>query len=139
LFSGYSRQRRSQIEDTIVTGLKRLLCALDCQQIIRYHEIVFAYTFLQLCSVSGGKTSSPSLTMEKYMHWKQFFTPTKSMNSEEAKLLLRANELTDVQIVDVRQPAEYNNDHIAGAILIPLPELSDSYNLLQKDKPLLVY
>ncbi len=77
--------------------------------------------------------------MEKYMHWKQFFTPAKSMNSEEAKLLLRANEHTDVQIVDVRQPAEYNNDHIAGAILIPLPELSDSYNLLQKDKPLLVY
>jgi rhodanese-related sulfurtransferase len=77
--------------------------------------------------------------MEKYMHWKQFFTPTRSMNSEEAKQLLRANELTDVQIVDVRQPAEYNNDHIAGAILIPLPELSDSYNLLQKDKPILVY
>lgn len=76
---------------------------------------------------------------ERYMRWKQFFTPVKSMNTEEARQLLREHELTDIQIVDVRQPSEYHNGHIAGAILIPLPQLSDSYNLLKKDKPLLVY
>ncbi len=73
------------------------------------------------------------------MRWKQFFTPVKSMNSTEAKQLLQDHELTDVQILDVRQPAEYRAGHIAGAILIPLPRLSDSYDLLVKDKPLLVY
>ena len=73
------------------------------------------------------------------MRWKQFFTPVKSMNSGEAKQLLQDHELTDVQILDVRQPAEYQAGHIAGAILIPLPRLSDSYDLLAKDKPLLVY
>jgi len=73
------------------------------------------------------------------MRWKQFFTPVKSMDSTEAKQLLLDHELTDIQILDVRQPAEYQAGHIAGAILIPLPQLSDSYNLLAKDKPLLVY
>jgi len=73
------------------------------------------------------------------MRWKQFFTPAKSMNSEEAKQLIREHELADVQIVDVRQPTEYHDGHIAGAILIPLPELSESYDLLKKDDTLLVY
>ena len=73
------------------------------------------------------------------MRWKQFFTPVKSMDSKEAKQFLSRHELADIQILDVRQPAEYRDSHIAGAILIPLPKLSDSYNLLQKDKPLLVY
>jgi len=73
------------------------------------------------------------------MRWKQFFTPAKSMNSEEAKQLIREHELADVQIVDVRQPTEYHGGHIAGAILIPLPELSESYDLLKKDDTLLVY
>jgi len=73
------------------------------------------------------------------MQWKQFFTPAKSMNTEEAKDLLQDHELSDIQILDVRQPAEYHAGHIAGAILIPLPQLSDSYNLLKKNVPLLVY
>ena len=73
------------------------------------------------------------------MRWKQFFTPTKSMNSTEAKQLLQNHELTDVQILDVRQPAEYQAGHIAGAVLIPLPRLSDSFDLLTKDRPLLIY
>ena len=73
------------------------------------------------------------------MQWKQFFTPARSMNTEEAKKLLQDHELSDIQILDVRQPAEYQAGHIAGATLIPLPQLSDSYNLLKKDAPLLVY
>ena len=73
------------------------------------------------------------------MRWKQFFTPAKSINSEEAKQLLLNHELTDVQILDVRQPAEYQAGHIAGAVLIPLPQLSDSFKMLSKNKPLLVY
>jgi len=73
------------------------------------------------------------------MRWKQFFTPAKSMNSKEAKQLLQDHELTDVQILDVRQPAEYQAGHIAGAMLIPLPQLSDSFKMLAKNKPLLVY
>jgi len=73
------------------------------------------------------------------MRWKQFFTPAKSINSTEAKQLLQNHELTDIQILDVRQDAEYQAGHIAGAVLIPLPRLSDSFDLLAKDKPLLVY
>jgi len=72
------------------------------------------------------------------MRWKQFFTPVKSMNSDEARELLE-NSSEDIEILDVRQPSEYQDSHIAGAKLIPLPLLDESFDQLDKDKPILVY
>jgi rhodanese-related sulfurtransferase len=71
------------------------------------------------------------------MKWKQFFTPVKSIGSHEAKDLLQQNQ--DVQIIDVRQPGEYQKAHIAGSKLIPLATLGDSLDQLDKEKPILVY
>ena len=47
--------------------------------------------------------------------------------------------LNDVQIVDVREPAEFNGDlgHIAGSLLIPLGELSTAAATLSKEKPVI--
>ncbi len=72
------------------------------------------------------------------MHWKQFFTPVKSLNSNEAQKLLEQSK-DEVQLLDVRQPSEYENSHIAGAKLIPLPLLGESLDQLDRDKPVLVY
>ncbi len=72
------------------------------------------------------------------MHWKQFFTPVKSLNSIEAQKLLEQSK-DEVQLLDVRQPSEYENSHIAGAKLIPLPLLGESLDQLDRDKPVLVY
>lgn len=72
------------------------------------------------------------------MRWKQFFTPVKSMNSDEARELLKKSS-EDIEILDVRQPSEYQESHIAGAKLIPLPLLGESLDQLDKDKPVLVY
>lgn len=72
------------------------------------------------------------------MHWKQFFTPVKSLNSNEAQKLLEQYK-DEVQLLDVRQPSEYENSHIAGAKLIPLPLLGESLDQLDRDKPVLVY
>jgi sulfur-carrier protein adenylyltransferase/sulfurtransferase len=45
----------------------------------------------------------------------------------------------EITILDVRQPGEYKDSHIPGAVLIPLAELSDRASELDPDKPTLVY
>jgi len=42
-------------------------------------------------------------------------------------------------LIDVRQPGEYENAHIPGALLIPLPELVRSMTALPVDKDLIFY
>jgi len=39
----------------------------------------------------------------------------------------------------VRQPWEYEEDHLPGAKLVPLGDLKDSFEELDRDKPTLVY
>ncbi len=71
------------------------------------------------------------------MLWRQFLTPVDSVKPDEARLLVA--EEPEVQILDVRQPAEYNQEHIPGAMLMPMAEIMDRKSELDKDKPLLVY
>ena len=73
------------------------------------------------------------------MKWKQFFTPVKSVTAEEAKKLLSETPLSDINILDVRQPKEYEEEHIPGAKLIPLPDLGNRLNELDPEKPTVVY
>ena len=42
-------------------------------------------------------------------------------------------------VLDVRQPVEYESEHLPGAKLIPLPELPDLLNQLDSEKPVIVY
>ncbi len=71
------------------------------------------------------------------MRWKQFFTPVKSVTSQEALKLLQNDK--SIGLLDVRQPGEYQQGHIAGAQLIPLPNLGDSLDQLHKATTLIVY
>lgn len=41
-----------------------------------------------------------------------------------------------IVILDVRQPDEYRDAHVAGSKLIPLPELSRRLDELPRDKPI---
>lgn len=72
------------------------------------------------------------------MRWKQFFTPVQSLNSGEVQKLMKESS-EEIEILDVRQPSEFEKGHLAGAKLIPLPILSDSLDQLDRDKPLIVY
>jgi glyoxylase-like metal-dependent hydrolase (beta-lactamase superfamily II)/rhodanese-related sulfurtransferase len=47
----------------------------------------------------------------------------------------RLSEKEDLQVVDVRRPAEYANGHVPGAIPIPLNKLTPSDSNLNPDKP----
>ena len=73
------------------------------------------------------------------MNWKQFLTPVKSIDADEAKHYLDGKTVDEVTILDVRQPAEYASGHIPGAILSPLPELTDHMDRIDRDKPVMVY
>lgn len=42
-------------------------------------------------------------------------------------------------IIDLREPAEYEEGHVAGAVNIPLRTLADNLELVPADKPVVVY
>ncbi len=73
------------------------------------------------------------------MNWRQFLTPVTSIDSGAARAYLAERPASEVTILDVRQPAEYASGHIPGAVLIPLPELTDHFDRIDRDKPILVY
>ena len=73
------------------------------------------------------------------MRWKQFFTPVKSMNSEEAKEFMSGKTQDEFTLLDVRQPGEYEANHIPGAKLIPIGELDKRLDEIDPSKPVLTY
>jgi rhodanese-related sulfurtransferase/rubrerythrin len=70
---------------------------------------------------------------------KKLFTPVTSMDPEEAKAYIAGHPEGTYTILDVRQPGEYQETHIPGARLIPLPRLPDAYQELDPEKPLIVH
>lgn len=73
------------------------------------------------------------------MGLKDYFIPAKNMNVEEARRFLAENKEQDFTLLDVRQPGEYREAHLPGAVLVPLPELTRRLGELDRDKPLVVY
>ncbi len=56
---------------------------------------------------------------------------------EEAKTRLESNN--SIIIVDVRTPDEYNEEHIKGAILLPLDDISEEASTIIPDKEATYY
>lgn len=73
------------------------------------------------------------------MKWMQFFTPAKSMSPKEAREYVAKHPDEDFTLLDVRQHSEYQEEHLPGAVLIPLPQLSDRLGEIDAGKPVLVY
>ena len=73
------------------------------------------------------------------MNWRQFLTPVKSIDTNQAKAYLDGKNADDVTILDVRQPKEYEAGHIPGAVLVPLPSITDHFDRIDRDKPIMVY
>jgi len=73
------------------------------------------------------------------MKWMQFLTPAKSLDYKETETYISQHPAEQITILDVRQPSEYQESHIPGAVLIPLPQLSDRLGELDPQKPVLVY
>ena len=73
------------------------------------------------------------------MRWKQFFTPVKSLSAVKARDLVENRSQQELLILDVRQPNEYEEGHIPGAKLIPLPDLSERLDEIDAKQEKIVY
>ena len=62
------------------------------------------------------------------MQLKKLFTPVKSLEADEARDYIAKHKEGEYLILDVRQPGEYEESHIPGAQLLPLPELHNKYH-----------
>jgi rhodanese-related sulfurtransferase/rubrerythrin len=70
---------------------------------------------------------------------KKLFSPVSSLDAEEARAFIAQRQEGTYTILDVRQPSEYEEEHIPGAKLIPLPQLSDSIKQLDPEKPVIAH
>jgi len=68
-----------------------------------------------------------------------YFKPVKSMTVDEVKKVLKNKDVDEYNLVDVRQPKEYERGHIPGARLIPMAELRDHIKELDPNKPTITY
>lgn len=76
---------------------------------------------------------------EENMLWKQFLTPVASLDPDQARAYITEHDPDSYELLDVRQPKEYQVGHIPGATLAPITELETHIQELDKDKPTLVY
>jgi rhodanese-related sulfurtransferase len=68
-----------------------------------------------------------------------YFKPVETMTAEEVRKFLHGRDLLEYNLIDVRQPREYEQGHIPGARLIPLAELPDRLAELDPHKPTIAY
>ena len=67
------------------------------------------------------------------------FKSVPSMTTGEVRTFLDEHNPEDYNLVDVRQPGEYEAEHIPGTKLIPLGELEDRLGELDPAKPTVAY
>ena len=68
-----------------------------------------------------------------------YFKSVDSLTAEEARQFLKTRRPEDYNLIDVRQPREYERGHLPGAILIPMGELPESLKELDPHKPTIAY
>lgn len=66
-------------------------------------------------------------------------TPIRAVFPDDVKDFISTNREGSYTLLDVRQPAEYEQGHLPGAMLIPLPQLTTSLDRLDPGKPTIVY
>lgn len=65
--------------------------------------------------------------------------PVQNASAEEVRTLLDATRPGGLTLLDVRMEPEYEEFHLPGARLLPLPELPDRLETIDRDKPVVVY
>ncbi len=69
----------------------------------------------------------------------KLFKPVASMEADEAREYMASHPEGTYTVLDVRQPWEYEEEHLPGARLIPLPQLGDAYKQLDQEQPTIVH
>ncbi|MBI5076431.1 MAG: hypothetical protein HZB62_14870 [Nitrospirae bacterium] len=68
-----------------------------------------------------------------------YFKPVVSMTAEEVREFMKGKNPDEFNLIDVRQPIEYELSHLAGARLMPVGELQAHLNEVDKAKPTIAY
>lgn len=67
------------------------------------------------------------------------FKPIPSLEAGEVRRLIDRSDPGEYNLIDVRQPKEYEKEHLPGARLIPLSELNDRLGEIDSDKKTITY
>jgi rhodanese-related sulfurtransferase len=70
---------------------------------------------------------------------KDYFRPVATLAPTKIRSLLDEKKPGEYNLVDVRQPEEYEGGHLPGAELIPVGELEKRLNELDPSKPTIAY
>ncbi len=73
------------------------------------------------------------------MNWQSLFTQNEEITADQARNYIGTQTPGSLQLIDVRQPKEYETDHIPGAILIPLNDLPRRLGEIAADRNTTVY
>jgi rhodanese-related sulfurtransferase len=68
-----------------------------------------------------------------------YFKPVSTWSADKIREFLNQNKSGEYNLVDVRQPEEYEQGHLPGAQLIPVGELPKRFVELDPNKPTIVY
>lgn len=68
-----------------------------------------------------------------------YFKAVPTMTTDEVRSFLEDHDPGSYNLVDVRQPGEYEDEHLAGATLIPMAELEKRLKELDPNKPTIAY
>lgn len=63
----------------------------------------------------------------------------ETLTAEELRVFIKNQNETSYLLIDVRQPAEYEQGHIPGAKLMPLVEVETGLFTLPSDRDLIFY
>jgi rhodanese-related sulfurtransferase len=67
------------------------------------------------------------------------FKPIPALTAQQVKDLLREKDPGVYNLIDVRQPGEYGQGHIPGAALVPLGDLYEREQDLDRSRPTVLY
>lgn len=73
------------------------------------------------------------------MRFTDLFHPVTEQTADAARAWLEEQPPGSYTLLDVRQPEEYEQGHLPGAVLIPVAELADRLGELDPAKPVLAY
>ena len=68
-----------------------------------------------------------------------YFKPVTSWSTEQVRMFLQDRRPGEYNLIDVRQPGEYEKEHLPGALLIPMSELPEKMKELDPDKQTIAY
>lgn len=68
-----------------------------------------------------------------------YFKRVPTMTAEEVREFLKSSNPGEYNLVDVRQPREYERGHLPGARLMPMSDLLARTGELDPDKPTITY